>query len=79
MDLASLWPGQSSLLLPLALRRGSNSTLDITGREVSPASPDRPLPLGKPSCPITVCSVSDLPYFTSSLHEQIPSIRPGHL
>lgn len=64
-------------LLPLAMHRGSNGTVDITRREVSPASPHRPLPLGKPSCPITVCSVSDLPYFT--LHEQIPSIRPGHL
>lgn len=59
MDLASLWPGPSSLLLPLAMHRGSNGTLGITRREVNPASPDGPLALGKPSGPITVCSVSD--------------------
>lgn len=56
MDLASLWPAQSSLLLPLAMHLCSNGTLDMTSRDVNPGPPGRPLPLGKPNCPIVVCS-----------------------
>lgn len=39
MYFASLWSGQSFLLLPLALPMGSNGSRDITRRKVDPDAP----------------------------------------
>lgn len=75
MDLASLWPAQSSLLLPLAMHLCSNGTLDMTSRDVNPGPPGRPLPLGKPNCPIVVCSyfwVTLFPFFAWANSQYLP-------
>lgn len=41
MDFVLLWPGQSSLPLPLAMHMYSNGTLAITKREVNPDPPQQ--------------------------------------
>lgn len=78
MDFAALWPRQSCLLPPLLLVCAVMPTgrYPEGSRPRSPlAHPDRPLPHGNP----LAVSVSDLPCFPSSLHQQIPSIHPGNL